>query len=113
MDCRNVRDLRKVFAGCDAVAHPAAEKLRATAERSRRWSPTWPAPTPPVEVALALDVLVLVASTSDVYGNATPPFAEDARDVGPSTTRRWAYAISKLYDEHMALAMAEERACAR
>ena len=29
--------------------------------------------------------------------------------LGPSTTRRWAYAVSKLYDEHLALALAEER----
>jgi UDP-glucose 4-epimerase len=29
--------------------------------------------------------------------------------IGPSTTRRWAYAVSKLYDEHIALANAEEK----
>jgi UDP-glucose 4-epimerase len=29
--------------------------------------------------------------------------------LGPSTTRRWAYAVSKLYDEHVALALREER----
>ena len=29
--------------------------------------------------------------------------------LGPPTTRRWAYAVSKLYDEHVALALAEER----
>ena len=53
---------------------------------------------------------MIVTSTSDVYGNATPPFAEDDHVViGPSTTRRWAYAVSKLYDEHIALAMAEEK----
>ena len=62
------------------------------------------------DVALALDVPVIITSTSDVYGNATPPFAEDDPVVlGPSTTRRWAYAVSKLYDEHIALALAEEK----
>jgi UDP-glucose 4-epimerase len=45
-----------------------------------------------------------------VYGNAPAPLAEDGPIVlGPSTTRRWAYAASKLYDEHIALALAEER----
>ena len=29
--------------------------------------------------------------------------------LGPSTTKRWAYAVSKLYDEHLALALADER----
>ena len=33
--------------------------------------------------------------------------------IGPSTTRRWAYAVSKLYDEHIALAMAEEKGLRR
>ena len=29
--------------------------------------------------------------------------------LGPPTTRRWAYAVSKLFDEHVCLALAEER----
>jgi UDP-glucose 4-epimerase len=45
-----------------------------------------------------------------VYGNAPAPFMEDGPIVlGPPTTRRWAYATSKLYDEHLALALLEER----
>jgi nucleoside-diphosphate-sugar epimerase len=61
-------------------------------------------------VALALDADIIVTSTSDVYGNATPPFAEDGPLlIGPPTTKRWAYAVSKMYDEHVALALAEER----
>jgi UDP-glucose 4-epimerase len=60
--------------------------------------------------ALSLDADLIVASTSDVYGNATPPFAEDDNLVlGPPTTRRWAYAVSKLFDEHVCFALAEER----
>jgi UDP-glucose 4-epimerase len=51
----------------------------------------------------------LLASTSDVYGkNPSPPFSESSDCVlGPSTIARWAYAVSKLYDEHLALAFAE------
>jgi UDP-glucose 4-epimerase len=61
-------------------------------------------------VALTIDADLLVASTSDVYGNGTPPFAEDDPLVlGPPTSRRWAYAVSKLFDEHVCLALAEER----
>jgi UDP-glucose 4-epimerase len=61
-------------------------------------------------VALALDAELVVASTSDVYGNAPTPLVEDGPVVlGPPTTRRWAYAASKLYDEHVVLALAEER----
>jgi UDP-glucose 4-epimerase len=62
------------------------------------------------EAAQAADARVVFASTSDVYGNGTPPFAEDDNLVlGPPTTRRWAYAVSKLFDEHVCLALAEER----
>src|SRR5207253_1322609 len=56
------------------------------------------------------DADLIVTSTSDVYGNAPTPLVEDGPVVlGPPTTRRWAYAASKLYDEHIVLRLAEER----
>ena len=62
------------------------------------------------DVALDLDAELVITSTSDVYGNATPPFREDDELViGPPTTKRWAYAVSKMYDEHVALALADEK----
>jgi UDP-glucose 4-epimerase len=110
MDCRNARELRRVFAGCEAVAHLAAEKIPRYGGALQTLESNVAGAQAACEVALALDALVIVTSTSDVYGNATPPFAEDDPVVlGPSTTRRWAYAVSKLYDEHIALAMAEEK----
>jgi UDP-glucose 4-epimerase len=55
--------------------------------------------------------LVLVASTSEVYGkSADVPFREDADLVLGATTRhRWAYACSKMLDEFHALAYWKER----
>ena len=55
--------------------------------------------------------LVVVASTSEVYGkSASVPFREDADLVlGPSEKHRWAYACSKLIDEFLALAYWKER----
>jgi UDP-glucose 4-epimerase len=55
--------------------------------------------------------LVLIASTSEVYGKSTSvPFREDADLVlGPSSKHRWAYACSKLIDEFLALAYWKER----
>jgi UDP-glucose 4-epimerase len=55
--------------------------------------------------------LVVIASTSEVYGkSATVPFREDADLVlGPSEKHRWAYACSKLIDEFLALAYWKER----
>src|SRR6478735_10160788 len=55
--------------------------------------------------------LVLIASTSEVYGKSTDvPFREDADLVlGPSHKHRWAYACSKAIDEFLALAYFRER----
>ena len=55
--------------------------------------------------------LVLIASTSEVYGKSIEvPFREDADLVlGPSEKHRWAYACSKLIDEFLALAYWKER----
>ena len=55
--------------------------------------------------------LVLIASTSEVYGkSAKVPFSEDADLVlGPTSKHRWAYACSKLIDEFLALAYWKER----
>ena len=55
---------------------------------------------------------VLVASTSEVYGDhrEEEPLQETARRVyGPTTARRWAYADSKAIDEFLALAYHDER----
>jgi UDP-glucose 4-epimerase len=49
----------------------------------------------------------VLASTSDVYGrNPDVPFSEEGSDcvIGDSQSPRWAYAVSKLFDEHLALA---------
>jgi UDP-glucose 4-epimerase len=58
------------------------------------------------------DKRVLVASTSEVYGDRREPEALDEgsrRLYGPTTTRRWAYAESKALDEFLALAYHQER----
>jgi UDP-glucose 4-epimerase len=48
----------------------------------------------------------VIASTSDIYGrNPKLPFAEDDDSViGSSKVARWSYAVSKLFDEHLAFA---------
>jgi UDP-glucose 4-epimerase len=55
--------------------------------------------------------LVLIASTSEVYGkSAAVPFSEDADLVlGPTVKHRWAYACSKMIDEFLALAYWKEK----
>lgn len=55
--------------------------------------------------------LVVVASTSEVYGKSPAiPFTEEADLLlGPSSVGRWGYAASKLVDEFLALAYWKER----
>jgi UDP-glucose 4-epimerase len=55
--------------------------------------------------------LVVVASTSEVYGKSTHvPFREDHDlQLGPTSHSRWAYACSKALDEWLALAYAAEK----
>jgi UDP-glucose 4-epimerase len=53
---------------------------------------------------------VILASTSDVYGKGKPPFKEtDDLLLGRSDSRRWSYAVSKAFDEHLALAYHAEQ----
>lgn len=60
-----------------------------------------------LEFAKARNCKCVLASTSDVYGrNPELPFSESTTDsvIGSSKAPRWAYAVSKLFDEHLALA---------
>jgi UDP-glucose 4-epimerase len=59
-----------------------------------------------LELARRLNCKCVLASTSDVYGrNPKIPFNEDDNSViGSSKVARWSYAVSKLFDEHLAFA---------
>jgi UDP-glucose 4-epimerase len=109
-DCTRRRELRRAFEGCDAIVHLAAQKIPRYGGTLKTLQANVAGVNAAAHAALSLGAHLVVASTSDVYGNGTPPFAEDGNLVlGPPTTRRWAYAVSKLYDEHVCLALAEER----
>jgi UDP-glucose 4-epimerase len=64
-----------------------------------------------LEAASKKKKLVVLASTSEVYGkNTNVPFHEDADLVlGPTTKGRWSYAASKALDEFLALSYWKEK----
>ena len=65
-----------------------------------------------LEYCARFDKPVLVASSSEVYGNHPEDVsvAEDAQRIyGPTTAKRWAYADTKALDEFIALALRHER----
>ncbi len=64
-----------------------------------------------LEAASRVGVPVVMASTSEVYGKSNQPGFVETDDllIGPSNLGRWRYACSKLTDEFLAFAYAEER----
>lgn len=63
-----------------------------------------------LEAAKKNECKVVFASTSDIYGkNPNLPFSEESDLLlGQTTVKRWAYAVSKIYDEHLCFAYQEE-----
>jgi UDP-glucose 4-epimerase len=99
---------------CDVVYHlAAAVGVRLIVEQPVRTLVTNVQGTETVlEYCSRFGKRVLVASTSEVYGDHREqrPLAEsDRRIYGPTTARRWAYADSKAMDEFLALAYHQER----
>ena len=99
--------------GCDTVVHlAAAVGVKLIVEAPVRTIETNVHGTEVVlKIANKKKKLVLIASTSEVYGKSTVvPFKEDADLVlGPTVKHRWAYACSKMIDEFLALAYWKER----
>jgi UDP-glucose 4-epimerase len=64
-----------------------------------------------LESASKFGVPVLLTSTSEVYGKSQQPEFSEEDDllIGPPHLGRWSYACSKLMDEFLALAYAQER----
>jgi UDP-glucose 4-epimerase len=64
-----------------------------------------------LELAAKKSKAVLVASTSEVYGKRNgEKFSEDDDvTLGPTSKSRWCYAASKMIDEFLAIAYAQER----
>jgi len=64
-----------------------------------------------LETAAPHHVPLLVASTSEVYGKSQKAAFSEEDDllIGPPHQSRWSYACSKLMDEFLALAYAQER----
>jgi len=105
--------LAELIDRCDTVVHlAAAVGVKLIVESPVRTIETNVHGTEVVlKIANKKKKLVLIASTSEVYGKSVNvPFQEDADLVlGPTTKHRWAYACSKMIDEFLALAYWKER----
>ena len=105
--------LAEMIDGCDVVFHlAAAVGVKLIVERPVHTIETNVHGTEVVlKHANKKKKLVIIASTSEVYGKSTNvPFREGADlTLGPSSKHRWAYACSKLIDEFLALAYWREK----
>jgi UDP-glucose 4-epimerase len=109
LDCRDAGRMHAAMHDCDAIAHMAALKIPRYGGALKTLAVNVDGSHVALDLGRQTGAHVVLASTSDVYGQAEPPFREDDPIVlGPPTTRRWSYAASKYYDEHLALCMAEE-----
>ena len=90
----------------DCLVHLAAFKIPRYGKAIDTCASTIKVLTKFCNLPTEIDCKCVLASTSDVYGrNPQVPFNEDDESViGSSKVARWAYAVSKLFDEHLALA---------
>ena len=110
MDCRELEAMVAVGEGADVVVNLAATKIPRYGSALGNLTINLQANRTALEVAHRSEAKFVLASTSDVYGkNPDLPFREDGDSlIGPSTTPRWAYGVTKLCDEHMAFAYQDE-----
>jgi len=96
--------LNDAYVGVSLVFHLAARKIPRYGDALSTLTVNNEGTKNVLELALTHKARVILASTSDVYGKGTPPFSEsDDLVLGPSDIRRWSYAASKIFDEHLAL----------
>jgi UDP-glucose 4-epimerase len=110
MDARDTARLTELASGCDVVVDLAARKIPRYGSSLDCVATNFDVARASLDAAHAAGAKCVLASTSDVYGKSKAlPFREDGNClIGPSTSRRWAYAASKLAIEHLALGYQEE-----
>lgn len=111
-DVRDESTVLAALAGAEKVVHLAARKIPRYGNALATLDVNALGSRVVLEAAARHGAKIVVASTSDVYGkNPDVPFAESSSPsvIGSPKVRRWAYAVSKMYEEQVAFALHEER----
>lgn len=106
-DILDLQKFNKIGKGIDVLVHLAASKKISENEPSLHLLKNNVTGTENALIVAGKNKAKFIfGSTSDVYGTSKDiPFREDGDVVqGAPTVKRWAYAASKLYCEHLALA---------
>lgn len=111
VDVRDQEKLAPLIDRVDTVVHLAAYKIPRYSDATDTLLINAHGTKSVLEAATKSRRHVIFASTSDAYGrNPDIPFHENSDLwMGPSNVRRWAYALSKIYDEHLGFAYQEEK----
>jgi UDP-glucose 4-epimerase len=94
----------------DTIVHLASQKIPRYSNALRTLDENYLMLRNIVQKCLLDKSKIIFASTSDVYGkNPHIPFNENSDLVmGPTTVKRWAYALSKIYGEQYIIANHDE-----
>jgi UDP-glucose 4-epimerase len=103
-------DLAKAARGADRIVHLAAYKIPRYGNATDTLLVNGLGTKNVLDVAVKNKAKVVFTSTSDVYGKcADIPFEEEGDIVlGHSKVKRWSYAASKLFGEHLCFAYEEK-----
>jgi len=101
IDIRDESGLKTASKGCQTIVHLAAYKIPRYTDALDTLMINSIGSETVLKAALGNNSKVVAASTSDVYGkNPNVPFNEESNLVmGNPNVKRWAYAISKMFEE--------------
>jgi UDP-glucose 4-epimerase len=105
-DIRDEAAMLAAAEGCDVIVHLAAYKIPRYGDAYETLMINGFGSEIVAQTAARTGAKIVAASTSDVYGkNPQVPFSEDMDSViGSPQVKRWAYAISKMFEEQFLLA---------
>jgi nucleoside-diphosphate-sugar epimerase len=110
-DVRDEASMRRLAEGASVLVHLAAFKIPRYGNALDTLLVNTRGTESLLKAAAAAGARLVFASTSDVYGkNPRLPFAETHDlHLGETSVKRWAYATSKILDEHLCFAYQQER----
>ncbi|PYQ04826.1 MAG: nucleoside-diphosphate sugar epimerase [Acidobacteria bacterium] len=110
-DVRDEVAMRRQAEGASVIVHLAAFKIPRYGNALDTLLVNTHGTESMLKAAAGAKARLVFASTSDVYGkNPRLPFTEtDDLYLGETSVKRWAYATSKIFDEHLCFAYQQER----
>lgn len=110
VDITNYQDLEQSCTSADIIFNLVAHKIPKYGNASKVLFVNSFGAANILRLARKMDAKVIMISSSDVYGkNNNQPLKEDEDLLlGPSDIKRWSYSVSKIFDEQLSFAYAED-----